>query len=99
MDTIKIEGKKTKLIAHRGVCGLERENTCPSFVAAGNRTYYGIETDIQVMGDGTLIALHDDTLQRVTNWKIDTNVKQNGFGAIKDVVLPDLEARTEAPFS
>ena len=30
MDTIKIPGKKTKMLAHRGVSKLERENTCPA---------------------------------------------------------------------
>ena len=37
-----------KMIAHRGVSGLERENTCPAFVAAGVKSYYGIETDVHV---------------------------------------------------
>ena len=34
------------MVAHRGVSGLERENTCPAFVAAGVKSYWGIETDI-----------------------------------------------------
>ena len=54
MDTIhlKQEGKPL-MIAHRGVSGLEKENTMPAFVAAGNRSYYGIETDIHKTADGT----------------------------------------------
>ena len=42
MDTIKLnkEGSNVKMIAHRGVSGLERENTCAAFVAAGNRETY-----------------------------------------------------------
>ena len=35
MDTVKIDSENTKLIAHRGLCGLELENTNASFVAAG----------------------------------------------------------------
>ena len=52
MNTIKFDKKNVKVIAHRGVSGLERENTCASFVAAGNRSYYGIETDIHKTMDG-----------------------------------------------
>ena len=46
MDTIKFDKKKTVMIAHRGLSGIETENTNSAFVAAGNRSYYGIETDI-----------------------------------------------------
>ncbi len=66
MNTVKINNGRTKMIAHRGVCGLERENTYPAFIAAGNRSYYGIETDIQVMKDGNFVAMHDDNLWRVS---------------------------------
>jgi hypothetical protein len=43
MNTTKIDSRKTKMIAHRGVSGIECENTAAAFVAAGNRSYYGIE--------------------------------------------------------
>ena len=46
MDTIKIEKKNTLMVAHRGVSGLEKENTLAAFIAAGNRSYYGVETDV-----------------------------------------------------
>ncbi len=46
MDTIKIEKKNTLMVAHRGVSGLEKENTLAAFVAADNRSYYGVETDV-----------------------------------------------------
>lgn len=46
-NTIKIANKgNAKFVAHRGVSGLECENTAAAFIAAGNRTYYGTETDI-----------------------------------------------------
>ena len=35
MNTCKLETLKPRMIAHRGVSGLERENTCAAFVAAG----------------------------------------------------------------
>lgn len=91
MDTIKIQGKKTKMIAHRGVSSLERENTNPAFVAAGNRSYYGIETDIQVIKDGSFVAMHDDTIKRVSLGACDVNVLQSLIDDLKDIVLPDLD--------
>ena len=42
MNTIKFDNKTTRMTAHRGLSGLERENTASAFVAAGNRNYYGI---------------------------------------------------------
>ena len=36
MDTIKINAGKTLMVAHRGVSGIEKENTHAAFVAAGN---------------------------------------------------------------
>ena len=69
MNTIKIDkqGRKVQMIAHRGVSGLERENTCAAFIAAGNReTYWGIETDVNCTADGKYIIIHDDNTLRVT---------------------------------
>ncbi len=66
MDTIKVPSKKgVKFIAHRGVSGIERENTNAAFVAAGNRSYFGIETDIHKTVDGNYVIIHDDTTGRV----------------------------------
>jgi len=42
-----------KLIAHRGFNRYETENTCAAFVAAGNRSHFGIETDIHVTATGS----------------------------------------------
>ena len=67
MNTIKIEvAKKPLMVAHRGCSGLERENTNAAFVAAGNRSYWGIETDIHKTVDGKYIVIHDDNTKRVT---------------------------------
>ena len=61
-DTVKVPNKKAKMIAHRGLCGLELENTNASFVAAGQRSFYGVETDTQRTKDGYFIAFHDGEL-------------------------------------
>lgn len=66
MNTIKIPDKKqVQMVAHRGCSGLEQENTNSAFIAAGNRSYFGIETDIHATADGNFIIIHDDTTTRV----------------------------------
>lgn len=66
-DTIKLVNKgHTQMIAHRGVCGLELENTHAAFVAAGNRSYYGIEADVHKTADGKFVIMHDDNTLRMT---------------------------------
>jgi glycerophosphoryl diester phosphodiesterase len=95
MNTVKINNGRTKMIAHRGVCGLERENTYPAFIAAGNRSYYGIETDIQVMKDGSFVAMHDDDLWRVSGGASALNIAESTAQDIKDIVLPDLDGSRE----
>lgn len=65
MDTIKIQKGNTKMVAHRGLSGIELENTCAAFVAAGNRDYYGIETDVHRTADGAYVVIHDDNTARV----------------------------------
>lgn len=89
MDVIRIDSKQTKMVAHRGLSGLERENTCPAFVAAGNRSYYGVETDVHVTKDGKFVIIHDETTDRVSNGEFCINVEENDYAALKDVVLPD----------
>ena len=66
MDTIKLaDKKKTLIVAHRGASGIERENTIPAFVAAGNRSYYGVECDIHVTSDNKYVVYHDNETQRL----------------------------------
>ncbi len=68
MNTIKLNtaGTNVKMIAHRGLSGLEAENTCAAFVAAGNREkYFGIECDIHRTLDGKFVIFHDDNTKRM----------------------------------
>lgn len=94
MNTVKINSKKVKMIAHRGLSGLERENTCAAFVAAGNRSYYGIETDVHKTADGKYIIIHDETTERVTLGKYNINVENSAYSEVSDIVLPDLDGST-----
>lgn len=70
--TIKIkktneQKNKTKMIAHRGLSGLERENSLRAFTAACNHNYYGSECDIHYTKDKVLVICHDDHTGRVSN--------------------------------
>ena len=66
MDTIKFKKGNTLVIAHRGLSGIETENTNAAFVAAGNRSYYGVETDTHITSDGSFVINHDFDLRRVS---------------------------------
>lgn len=93
-DTIKIDRKHVKMVAHRGMSGLERENTNVAFVAAGNRSYFGIETDIHRTADGKFVVIHDETTKRVSGDAVDVNVEEVSYDVLKDIVLPDLDGST-----
>ena len=67
MNTKKLDhaAHPVRMVAHRGVSGLETENTCAAFVAAGNRSYYGVETDVHLSADGKFIISHDGNTLRI----------------------------------
>ena len=97
MNTVKIDKGNIKMIAHRGLSGLERENTCPAFVAAGNRSYWGIETDIHVTADGKFVVIHDETPERVSDGAWTLNVEESTQAQLQQVLLPDLDGSTHRP--
>jgi glycerophosphoryl diester phosphodiesterase len=57
----------TDVIGHRGAAADAPENTMPSFDLAAALGAGCVEHDVQVTGDGTLVCLHDRTLERTTN--------------------------------
>lgn len=87
MNTIKFNKNKTLVVAHRGLSGLETENTNAAFVAAGNRSYYGIETDIHNTADGKFVVNHDNDLNRVAGENI--CVESVSLSVLQNVVLFD----------
>ena len=105
MNTLKLNCEnKPLMVAHRGCSGLERENTAAAFVAAGNRSYWGIETDVHVTADGQFVVIHDFETGRVpeTNIPVDESTRAE-LSAIRlysnpwqktpgrsDLVIPDL---------
>jgi len=89
MNTIKFDNQKTLVVAHRGLSGLERENTASAFVAAGNRNYFGIETDVYRTSDGQVVVNHDGNAQRVGG--VNVAMEQAPWELLREVVLYDTD--------
>lgn len=87
MNTIKFNKKDVRVVAHRGLSGIEKENTNSAFVAAGNRSYYGIETDIRRTADGHFIVNHDSALTRVAGENV--RVEEVSLAVSQGIVLFD----------
>ena len=87
MNTVKINRQNCRMVAHRGCSGLERENTNAAFIAAANRSYYGIETDIHATLDGEYVLFHDNTTARIG---IDSmEVEKTTFATLRSLLLTD----------
>ena len=90
MDTVKLDDYgNTLMIAHRGVSGLEKENTAAAFVAAGNRSYIGIETDVHRTADGRFVVIHDSKTERVA--PANMRVEESSYEAIRAIRLYDID--------
>ena len=93
-DTIRVGLPGVRMIAHRGVSGLERENTCAAFVAAGNRSYGGVETDVHRTLDGRYIVVHDDDLRRIAG--LDWVIEETDYETLRTVRLTDTDGCARA---
>lgn len=91
MDTVKFNKKDVKIIAHRGLSGIETENTNSAFVAAGNRSYWGIETDIHKTADGVYVVFHDDNTIRMTNK--DMVIEKSTYKDLCELTLNDINGK------
>ncbi|EFL13632.1 glycerophosphodiester phosphodiesterase family protein [Streptomyces sp. C] len=69
-------------IGHRGVMGVEPENTLRSFVRAERCGMDVIALDVRLSKDGALVVLHDAEVDRTTD----------GTGAVADLTLAELRA-------
>lgn len=88
MNTIKLENKgNTLMVAHRGCSGLEQENTNSAFIAAGNRSYFGIETDIHQTVDGKFVLFHDDNTARIAIDKL--VIEESTFDTLRGLLLTE----------
>ncbi|MFF8289290.1 glycerophosphodiester phosphodiesterase [Streptomyces sp. NPDC016309] len=67
-------------IGHRGVMGVEPENTLRSFVRAEHAGMDAIELDLHLSKDGALVVMHDAEVDRTTD----------GSGRIAEKTLAEL---------
>ncbi|MFF4326492.1 glycerophosphodiester phosphodiesterase [Streptomyces sp. NPDC001591] len=67
-------------IGHRGVMGVEPENTLRSFIRAERCGMDAIALDVRLSKDGALVVLHDAEVDRTTD----------GAGAVADLTLAEL---------
>lgn len=95
MNTVKFDSKNAKVVAHRGVSKLERENTCAAFIAAGNRSYWGVETDVRTTADGNFIILHDENALRVSG--VEIKPEENDLATLRAIELYDFGTTDPKP--
>ena len=69
-----------KIYAHRGYSGMYPENTMLAFQKAAETGCDGIELDVQLTKDGTVVVIHDETVDRTT-W---------GTGRVVDYTFEEL---------
>jgi glycerophosphoryl diester phosphodiesterase len=74
--------KPPLLVAHRGASGHAPENTMAAFQLALEMKVDGIELDVHMSRDGSIVVIHDSTVNRTTN----------GRGRISARTLPELRS-------
>lgn len=67
-------------VGHRGVMGVEPENTLRSFRRAEQAGLDQIELDLHLSKDGALVVMHDATVDRTTD----------GSGLVRDLTLDEI---------
>ena len=93
-DTIRLAGHGgTLMVAHRGVSGLECENTAAAFIAAGNRSYWGVETDIWRTADNQFMCNHDGRTGRICD--TDHVIEQSAFDTLRALTLRDVDGKSD----
>jgi len=63
---LKTPPREVTAVAHRGLLRDAPENTLPNFAACLD-LHLGFEFDVRRTGDGALVCIHDDTLDRTTD--------------------------------
>ena len=86
MDTIKLYTGKTQMVAHAGLMGMESANTSAGFIAAGNRSYWGIECDVRVAKDGFVI-IHNPSTAGVS--AVELSVEDHTVAELQSIPLYD----------
>ncbi len=90
-DTVKIPNKnEVKIVAHRGYSLIERENTVNAFVAACQRSVWGVECDIHATSDGKYLVYHDDTTERLCDKKL--VMEKSSFAELRALKIKETDS-------
>lgn len=79
-ETVKNGPARDEVQAHRGASALAPENTLAAFRAAAEQGAKWVELDVALLADGTLVVIHDDTVDRTTS----------GAGSLGELTRDDL---------
>jgi len=90
MDTVKVDNLNIKMIGHAGLAGLVMVNTEEGFRYAGERSYYGIETDIRKTKDGHFVCFHDPNLLAAAG--VDVTIEGSTLEELSEIILFDKRA-------
>jgi glycerophosphoryl diester phosphodiesterase len=86
MTTIPLP-PRDEIQAHRGASAIAPENTLAAFRAAAQQGAKWVELDVALLGDGTLVVIHDDSVDRTTSGR-------GSLGELTVADLADLDAGT-----
>jgi glycerophosphoryl diester phosphodiesterase len=76
-----VDTPRPRVFGHRGASGTVPENTVPAFAAALDGGATLLELDVHATRDGTVVVVHDETLDRTTD----------ATGPVRDRTLADLD--------
>ncbi len=76
-----VRGNVPPVVGHRGVAGHAPENTLAGFRKAAEMGVFWVEFDVMLLGDGTPVLIHDETLARTTD----------GVGRVHDLNIGHLD--------
>nr|WP_314257421.1 glycerophosphodiester phosphodiesterase family protein [uncultured Devosia sp.] len=79
-DRVDIGPARHEAQAHRGASAVAPENTSAAFRAAAEQGARWVELDVALLGDDTLVVIHDDSVDRTTS----------GQGALGDLTAADV---------
>lgn len=87
MNTIKIDKYFRGMVANNGLSGIETENTIFSFLAAANRSYYGISCELSISKDNKYIVTGCDSLLKYGMLNLD--IPSFSYNELKKFALVD----------
>lgn len=79
-DNLQTSRSVDEVQAHRGASAVAPENTIAAFRAAQEQGARWVELDVALLGDGTLVVIHDPTLDRTSS----------GSGSLTNIGRADL---------